>query len=219
MRSLQRPHGRSEAMLLAAIHTWAVAGSPRLARLLPGRAREGDPVILEGERLAGDDLRAEFGAISTWAVPLSDRAALVLVPAGAVAGPVTVQRQGLRSNSLAFGGPPDDGSPWVVRVDPWDGAAGVFRDAPVVVRFSHPADPASLSAETFGIRDPEGPVPGHLRFSPDGHVVIWRADGLLTPGVLHFVVAAGLRDLRGREVTPHLSRFVTCDMVRHDVPG
>lgn len=209
----------SEAVLLAAIHACAAASAPRLDRLVPGRAREGDPVIVTGVGLGGDGIRIDFGGIATWAISLSERAALALVPPGAAPGPVTVCRQGLRSNSVAFGGPPDEGGPSVVRVDPWDGAVGVFRDTPVLARLSHAAAASSLSAASFSVVDAHGPVPGSPRLSPDARVVIWTPERLLAPGLVHFVRASGLRDLRGREVSPHLSRFVPCDLTWGDFPG
>lgn len=214
------PGARSaDAMLLAAIHTCAATGGPRLARLLPPRAREGDPLIVTGEGLDGAELRVHFGPVATWAVPLSERAALAVVPAGATAGPLTVYRQGLRSNSLVFGGPPDDGAPSVVRVDPFDGANGVFRDTPVLVRLSHPVEASSLEPDGVRVENAAGTVPGRLRLSPHGRVVVWTPVRLLTPGVTHFVRATGLRDARGREVGPHLSRFVPCNLTWGDIPG
>jgi len=111
----------------------------------------------------------------------------------------------------------DDSAARVLRVDPRDGAAGVYRDAPVVIRLSHPADPESLSSETVFVQDPEGSLPGSLERSPDGQVVIWRGQRPFVPGVLHFVVASGLRDRRGRGVPKHVSRFVPCDLARDDV--
>ncbi|MBI3932762.1 MAG: hypothetical protein HY317_05045 [Acidobacteria bacterium] len=107
----------------------------------------------------------------------------------------------------------------VARVDPADGAVGVFRDACVVVWLSHPADPGSLSAATLHVEDPAGLVPGRLDVSPDAHAVVWRGERPLTPGVPHFVVASGLRDARGREVSPHVSRFVPCDVGWRDLGG
>lgn len=210
---------RAEAMILAAIHTWAVAGAPRLHRVLPARGREGDPVLLEGERFAGDGLRVYFGEATTWAVAVSDRTAVAVVPPGAAAGPVTVWRQGLRSNAVSFGGPTDEGPPSLVRVDPGDGATGVFRDAPVVARFSHPLEPSSLSGQTFRVWDGGGPVPGLARLCPARDVVVWQGDRALLSDLTHFVMASGLRDIRGRDVAPHLSRFVTCSLVRRDIPG
>jgi hypothetical protein len=108
--------------------------------------------------------------------------------------------------------------PTVLRMDPRDGATGVFRDAPVVVSLSHGADARTLGPETFRVEEAgRGPVPGRLRLSPDGSVLIWKAERLLTAGVEHVVTACGVRDARGREVAPHRSRFVPCDLVMDDV--
>jgi len=217
MRADPRPSFSPEAAVLGAIHTFAASGAPRLHRLLPSLGCPGQPVLLEGEGLGTTDLTADFGGCPSWVVALSDRLALSVVPAGAAAGPLTVSRHGLRSNNLFFGGPSDDTPARVVRVDPMDGATGVFKDAPVVARLSLPADPSSLTAETFHVMDAEGMVPARLRVSPDASVIIWQAERLLRPDTPHFVIASGLRDQRGRSVTPHLSRFVPCDVSRGDL--
>ncbi len=107
----------------------------------------------------------------------------------------------------------------VVRVDPADGATGVFRDAPVVVCLSRPADPRSVSPRTLRVEDPEGPLPGALRVTPDGRVVVWHAHRLLAAGVVHFVVVRGVRDARGWDVVPHTSRFVPCPFTSEDLAG
>jgi hypothetical protein len=207
----------SAALLLGAIHTWSVAHAPRLRRVVPAQAAEGDMVVLQGDRLDGE-LVAHFGHRTTWALSLSPTEALALVPAGAGAGPMAVSRRGLRSNSLAFGGPSDDTPGQFVRVDPADGSSGVFRDTPVVARLSHPGDPTTLSDETFRVMDGSGTVPARLRFSPDRMVVIWQAERLLEPGVQHFVISTGLQDARGRPVLPHMSRFMPCALARKDLP-
>ncbi|MFI5184469.1 MAG: Ig-like domain-containing protein [Vicinamibacteria bacterium] len=113
--------------------------------------------------------------------------------------------------------PAPDRSPMVARVDPSDGATQVLRDAPVVLRISEPLDPQSLSPESVLVQDDGGTVPGWLKLSPDFYVVIWGAERHLRPGILHFVVARGLRDRRGRLVDPHWSRFVPCDLARDDL--
>jgi len=105
----------------------------------------------------------------------------------------------------------------VLRVDPADGVAGVFRDAPVAVRLSQPADPASISSQTVRVQDPDGDVPGFVHLTKDACVVIWRGQRLLLPGVLHFVVLSGLRDARGTAVASHMSRFVPCSLTWRDL--
>jgi hypothetical protein len=208
----------AESVLLAAIHTWAVSGGPRLHRLVPSRGNEGDPLLLEGEDFADTPFEVDFAGVVTWAVALSGREALTLVPSGARPGPVTVVSQGRRSNSVCFGGPHDDGPSRVLRIEPSDGATGVFRDTPVVARLSHPGRPRSVTDETFRVLDGGGVVPAQLRLSPDGLVVIWRAQRLLAPEIHHFVVSSGLEDVRGQQILPHLSRFLPCHLARDDLP-
>ena len=107
--------------------------------------------------------------------------------------------------------------PTIDAVDPGDGASQVLCDAPVVLRLSAPVDLTSLSPETVHVQDSGGPLTGWLKVSPDGHVVIWCAARPFRPGALHFVIARGLRDARGRIVPSHLSCFVPCDLARDDL--
>ena len=122
------------------------------------------------------------------------------------------------------GAPPpfDEGEPLVVRVDPADGASGVFRDTPVIVSLSQPADAATVSRESFRVEaGGRTVVEGGIRLSPDGCVLIWTAARPLAPGVVHFVAIRGVRDRRGLPVKAHVSRFVPCDIALSDLltPG
>lgn len=108
-------------------------------------------------------------------------------------------------------------APAILFVDPEDGATGILCDTPVALRLSSPVDPASLGPETLRVHDDAGPVPGEARLLADGRLLVWRAARLLRPLALHFVVAQGLRDRRGREVAPHWSRFVPCAIGREDL--
>lgn len=112
----------------------------------------------------------------------------------------------------------DEGPTRIARIDPDDGAHGVFRDASVLAQFSAPADPRTLSPETFRIEDGDGVVPARLRLSPDRVVLIWTAERLLAPGVEHVVHVSGVRDTLGQAVEPHESRFVPCDFVSTEWP-
>lgn len=112
---------------------------------------------------------------------------------------------------------PDGVVPRVLRIDPPDGARGVFRDAPVVACFSRPADPASVSADTFVIMDEHGGVPGDVWISLDGRVAVWTPDRLLSAGQLHCIRLAGLRDVQGRDMTVHESLFVPGDLSSGDL--
>lgn len=210
---------RADIRWLAAIHVFAVGRAPRLHRLLPTHGREGDPVVLVGEGFHGSGLVAHFdGRPAAGVVALSDTEAVAIVPTGAGAGPLTVSRHGLRSNALGFGGPGpgDEGPRIVLRVDPHDGATGVFRDAPVVLRLSHPAQ-VEPGLDPVEVLDDQGAVPGATFVSPDGLVLVWRGLRGLKPEAVHFVATRGLVDREGRPFAPHLSRFLPCTLGREDL--
>ena len=218
MRARDAVCTRGEAALLAAIHCFAEGQTPRLKMMLPAHAGPGDVVVLRGEGLFAHDLQVHFGGATTWAVPLSPCSAVAVVPSDASGpAPLTVSRQGLRSNSLAWGGPPGDTPPRVVRIDPGEGAAGVFRDTPVVALLSHAADRQSLDPHVLVVTDASSRVPGRIVLSPDGRVLVWQSDRLLNAGESHEVQCAGLRDLRGREITGLYTRFVPCDITWSDL--
>jgi Big-like domain-containing protein len=105
----------------------------------------------------------------------------------------------------------------VLRVEPRDGATGVFRDTPIVASLSHPLQPSSVTSEAFAVFDEDGAVPGRSALSADGRCVVWQAERLLVPGSRHRVNVSGLRDLRGRTMAPHRSDFVPCDLSFRDL--
>ncbi|MCU0241733.1 MAG: hypothetical protein MUF51_04855 [Vicinamibacteria bacterium] len=100
----------------------------------------------------------------------------------------------------------------IVHIDPGDGACGVFRDAPVVLRLSRPLDPRSVSSESIRIEDEAGAVPGRALLNPDGLVVVWQAERLLRPAGEHVILIRGLLDALGQAVIPHVSCFFPCDL-------
>ena len=157
----------------------------------------------------GRSERALLAAIHCWAmygVPLLPARTQPAAP-----------RHGLRSNTVGWDGPPGDRPARVVRIDPADGAIGVFLDDPVVATLSHPADVSSANAGTFHVADDAGFVEGRLHFSPDARVLVWIPQRPLRAGVAHSVTIVGLRDLHGREMAPHASQFVPCPFTTGDV--
>jgi len=86
-----------------------------------------------------------------------------------------------------------------------------------VARLSQPGDPSSLSPRTFRVLDEAGEVPARVRMSREGTVVIWQAERLLEADVPHLVTCSGLKDRRGRQVSPHQSQFLVCDLARADL--
>jgi hypothetical protein len=127
---------------------------------------------------------------------------------------------GGRGTQRAGAAPASGEAPSVLRVNPEDGAAGVFRDAPVIVSLSHPIDPATLALTPDAVRveTVDGCiVEGRVSASPDGAVLIWTAVHGLTAGAIHFVAVRGLRDRRGLDLRPHVTRFVPCDLTLADL--
>jgi hypothetical protein len=113
---------------------------------------------------------------------------------------------------------PQAGGAYVVRVEPPDGAAGVFRDGPVLVRVSQPLDRRSLSGDTVSVVDAFGAIPARIELSVDAHVVIWRPERSLLPCLEHRLEVRGLRDRSGSEVPAHVSRFFPGGLSSHELP-
>jgi hypothetical protein len=95
----------------------------------------------------------------------------------------------------------------VERVDPPDGAIGVLRDDPVLVRLSAPVDVDRLGEATVEVREADGVVPSRLQTLDGGRVLVWWPARRLRPGREHHLLASGLRDRRGREAPALASRF------------
>jgi hypothetical protein len=125
--------------------------------------------------------------------------------------------RGLRGPGTSWRDRPDGLTPCVLRIEPPDGARGVFRDAPVVACFSRPADPRTVTPATFVVLDEQGGVPGGVWTSLDGRVAVWTPARLLTAGVLHCVRVAGLLDRQGRAFSVHESAFVPGDLALGDL--
>jgi hypothetical protein len=108
---------------------------------------------------------------------------------------------------------------WVRRVVPADGERLVLCDTPVVLLVSHALDPRSVSLDSVRVLDPLGDLPGWVRLSSDGRLLIWEGSELFVPGALHTVRVSGLRDVAGVSVQDHESRFSTCGLRRLDLFG
>ena len=125
----------------------------------------------------------------------------------------------LRCHGMESAGSADDAGARLLRIEPRDGAVCVFRDTPVIAHFSRPLDADSVGPDSFRVWDDRGAVAGLVRLSPDASVLIWEPGVPLVANVHHFVIASGLRDVRGHELASHLSRFLTCDLTRKDLTG
>ena len=133
------------------------------------------------------------------------------------AAPADGPARGLRVAGTTWRDLPDGLTPRVLRIEPPNGARGVFRDAPVVACLSRAVDPRTVSPETFLVIDEDGRVSGGVWTSLDGRLVVWTPARLLMAGKLHSVRLAGLRDVRGRDLSVHESVFVPGDLALGDL--
>jgi hypothetical protein len=108
-----------------------------------------------------------------------------------------------------------DVPPYVMWVEPEDGAEGVLCDSVVLVRFSQPIDPLSLDSLQW--LDADGEVPARFETSQDRRVVIAHPERRLVPLTPHVLRIGGLRDGRGRSVPALESRFVSGPIAFGDI--
>jgi hypothetical protein len=202
----------TDTAALAAIHAWASERAPVIDRVVPTDPAEGTPLLLIGRRLEGAVV-ARFGSIRTWALPLSDTAAVVLVPTGAHGAFVSVERAGVRSNSVPCSGL---GTPRFLRSDPEHGAG---RDPVIVLRASHALDRATLAPAGIVLLGPHGAVACRSLLSPDRRAIVSRPLRVLAPRTTYVLRAAGLGDVAGRPLPSFSSTFTTGDRVFGEVEG
>lgn len=93
--------------------------------------------------------------------------------------------------------------PYIVRTMPSRSKTDVPLNSIIVIVFSEPIDPASLTPSTIGVLHGETPVPGRARIADtDGLVVEFRPDAVLTANAAHHVIVGrGVRDLDGERLT------------------
>jgi hypothetical protein len=101
--------------------------------------------------------------------------------------------------------------PVVVRTDPPPGKRDVPLNSIVVVVFSEPMDPASLTGATLGLEQGGTPVEGEVTVSADELEVIFQAAADLLPATDYtIVVRNGIRDSDGSELgAPLTADFTT----------
>jgi Bacterial Ig-like domain len=89
--------------------------------------------------------------------------------------------------------------PNVVRTYPSSGKRDVPLNTTIVVVFSEPIDPATLSTSTIQVRRGSTPVPGTVGFGSADHVTaLFTPASPLTPSTVYTIdVSPGIRDLDG----------------------
>ncbi len=146
----------------------------------------------------------------------SDRELLrVMVPEGALSGPLTVSKEGNLSNSIDFLIAPDQ--PKILRTTPPAGALGVAPDASIIVRFNEPVvvsasdfelrqmeDSLSFDSSTQSFTRDEGAlVSGSISLRDFGREVVFTPDAPLTENpnsnnVYRFTIFRTVTDFAGK---------------------
>ena len=104
--------------------------------------------------------------------------------------------------------------PTVVSITPANGAASVALSDPVIVRFSEPVAPATVTAQAVLLTGPSGPVAASLALTSNNTVATLRPAAALDPNTAYTVTStATITDLAGyalpAKVTSHFTSLNT----------
>ncbi|HEX3742727.1 MAG TPA: Ig-like domain-containing protein [Bryobacteraceae bacterium] len=117
---------------------------------------------------------------------------------------------GDESTSFTTAGTSDHTAPTVTSVSPTDGSKGMGVNTVVVLTFSKSIDPATLTADNFGLFAGDSRLLGYVAIgnSPDYRTVTLTATLALST-VYTVVVTSGVHDLSGNPLTDFRSGFTT----------
>ena len=103
--------------------------------------------------------------------------------------------------------------PSVVLLAPPEGATNVALSEPIVVRFSEPVNPATVTVASILLTGPSGAVPGTLSLSAGNTVAVLRPSELLAPNAAYTVTVAGtIADVSGYTMgAPVVRHFTSLD--------
>ncbi len=100
--------------------------------------------------------------------------------------------------------------PTVAGTDPAAGATGVNPHRPLRATFSEPVSPTTVSAASFRLQGPSGPVSGTVSCDPATSQATFTPDGPLAPNALHTAtLTADIRDRVGNPLVPYTWTFTT----------
>ena len=167
------------------------SGSPAYVSLLPGTFPTATTILIRNER-TGEQLEVPLENGGLDPVPVTaqagDRILLTVTSAG---GGVTTFARAV----------PARRRPRVVRVNPPRGRTDVAINASVVVVFSEPVDPATVTSVTLRLESEGGiAVDGTVRVSDDGLSAIYIPSARLAPGTVYRIAVSG--DVRDRDGSP-----------------
>jgi hypothetical protein len=171
--------------------TAASSGSPAYVSLLPGTFPAATTILIRNERTGEQlDLPLENGGLDP--VPVTAQAGdrILLTVTSASGGATTFARA-----------VPARRRPRVVRVNPPRGRTDVAINASVVVVFSEPVDPATVTNTTLRLESEGGvAIEGTVRVSDDGLSAIYVPSAQLAPSTVYRIAVTG--DVRDRDGSP-----------------
>jgi RHS repeat-associated protein len=102
-------------------------------------------------------------------------------------------------STFTTGSTTDSITPTVVQTSPQSDATGVPISAPIVVQFSNPMDPSTLTLQAFTVNDPvTGPVPGMIQVDPAGTTASFIPQGFLSVGrTFSAILTSAIEDSSG----------------------
>lgn len=95
------------------------------------------------------------------------------------------------------GGPEDETPPWIVSVNPPDGALNVKGETPVIVEFNEDIDPVSIPEALF--INPEPPQPPRLRVRGKTAAILW-SEPISQNVTVVITLGSSIRDLHGNRM-------------------
>ena len=171
--------------------TAAFSGNRAYVSLLPGTFPTATTILIRNDR-TGEQLELPLQNGGLDPVPVTAHAGdrILLTVTSATGGVTTFARA-----------VPARRRPRVVRVNPPRGRNDVAINASVVVVFSEPVDPATVTSTTLRLESEGGAaIEGTVRVSDDGLSAVYIPSARLAPGTVYRVAVTG--DVRDRDGSP-----------------
>ena len=102
----------------------------------------------------------------------------------------------------------DTTAPTVTSVTPPNGSTGLGLATPVVITFSKPLNPNTISGSTFSLLNGSATLSTSIQRSADNRVITLSAS-LPVSSVITAAITGGVTDLAGNHLTPYSTQFTT----------
>jgi len=124
-----------------------------------------------------------------------------------IRGANAVAQQSPGSGYFSTGAASDVTPPVLRAVTPPHGSTNVGDNARIVLRFSEPIDPQTITAATAVVSGPQGAIPYSVSLSNQNRDVYLAPNTQLPDGQAVTITVAGITDLSGNAVAPAITQF------------